>query len=76
MKTFRVELHRDYLVEIEANNETEAKELTEFFLSDPRDASTAQEREKYRFSFGEIDLASNDASAVTEITDDANENLE
>ena len=30
MKTYKVSLHRDYIINIDANNEEEAKSLVEF----------------------------------------------
>ena len=40
MKTYEVLLHRDYIVNIDANNEEEAKQLTEFFIAGEKNAST------------------------------------
>jgi hypothetical protein len=70
MKTFRVTLHRDNLVEIDARNEKEAMELAEFFLSDPRDASSNREREEHSFRIHSVEMASNEAIEAEEISDD------
>ena len=70
MKTFRVLLHRDYTVEVEARNEEDARELTEYFLSDPKDASTAKEREERRFRFQEIELMVNEATEAEEVKEE------
>ena len=67
MKTFRVALHRDYLVEIDARNEEEARQLTEYFLSDPKDASTAKDREEHSFRILEIEMAVNEATEAEEV---------
>jgi hypothetical protein len=72
MKRFRVALHRDYLVEIDAENKSEAEELTEYFLSTPIDDSTHREQEKHGFRIHEIDLVTNDAFEAEEISNDAN----
>ena len=72
MKRFRVALHRDYLVEIDAENKSEAKELSEYYLSAPIDDSTHKEQEKHSFRIHEIELATNEATDAEEITDDSN----
>ena len=69
MKTFRVLLHRDYAVEIEARNKKDARELTKYFLSDPQDASTAKEREERRFRFQEVELMINEATEAEEVNE-------
>jgi hypothetical protein len=40
MKKYQVFLTRDYVIEIKAENKTEAKECSEFFVSGGLDAST------------------------------------
>ena len=67
MKTFKVALTRTYLVEIEANDENQAKFLTEFFLSFPRDVSTEKERAGYAFRFNEIEMVTNEAFEAEEV---------
>ena len=67
MKTFKVALPRTYLVEIEASDEKQAKFLTEFFLSFPRDASSAKEKAGYAFRFKEIEMVTNEAFKAEEI---------
>ena len=70
MKTFRVTLHRSYSVEIDARNEEEALQLTEFFVSTPRDASTEREKAERNFRIGEIELVNNEATEAEEITEE------
>ena len=69
MKKYRVSLTRDYVVEINAENETEAKECTEFFVSGGLDASTEKDRERYKFEIERIKPVVNDAFEVEEIID-------
>ena len=64
MKTYKVLLHRDYIVNIEANNEEEAMSLAEYFIAGEKDASTEKEREQYSFRINEIEMVSNDALEV------------
>ena len=73
MKKFRVALHRDYIVEIDAEDKSGAKQLTEYFLSTPTDDSTDMEREKHSFKIHGIELATNDATGVEEIAADETE---
>jgi hypothetical protein len=68
MKSYRVTLHRDYLVEVEARNADDAKQCVEFFLSDPVDGSTKEEREKHSFRIREVELVTNDAAEAEEIS--------
>ena len=64
MKTYKVLLHRDYIVNIDANNEEEAIQLAEFFIAGEKDASTEKEREQHSFRINEIELVTNDAFEV------------
>lgn len=45
IKTYKVLLHRDYIVNIDANSEEEAMSLAEFFIAGEKVASTEKERE-------------------------------
>ncbi|HWP82167.1 MAG TPA: hypothetical protein VNN76_05895 [Bacteroidota bacterium] len=67
MKLFRVSLHRDYIVQIEARNEKEAKRLTEFYLTTPVDGSRQKDREEHSFRIEEIEMVTNDAIEVEEV---------
>lgn len=66
MKTYKVLLHRDYIVNIDANNEEEAKQLAEFFIAGEKDASTEKEREQHSFRINEIEMVNNDAFEAEE----------
>ncbi|MBV6419984.1 MAG: hypothetical protein DAHOPDDO_01210 [Ignavibacteriaceae bacterium] len=64
MKTYKVLLHRDYIVNIDANNEEEAMQLAEFYIAGEKDASTEKEREQHSFRINEIEMVTNDAFEV------------
>ena len=64
MKTYKVSLHRDYIVNIDAKNEEEAMSLAEFFIAGEKDASTEKEREQHSFRINEIEMVTNDAFEV------------
>lgn len=66
MKTYKVLLHRDYVVNIDAKNEEEAMSLAEFFIAGEQDASTEKEREQHIFRINEIEMVTNDAFEVEE----------
>ena len=67
MKKFKVMLTRDYIVEIKANNEDDAKECAEFFVSGGLDASTIIDQQKYNFQIERIKPVTNNAFEVEEI---------
>jgi hypothetical protein len=67
MKKYQVLLTRDYVVEISAENKTEAKECSEFFVSGGIDASTEEDRSKYNFKIERIKPVCNDAFEIEEI---------
>ena len=69
MKTYKVSLHRDYLVTIDANNEEKAMSLAEFFIAGEKDASTQKEREQHGFRINEIEMVTNDAFEVEELNE-------
>ena len=60
-------LTRDYIVEIKANNEDDAKECAEFFVSGGLDASTIIDQQKYNFQIERIKPVTNNAFEVEEI---------
>jgi len=70
MNKYRIFLTRDYVVEIKALNEDEAKECAEFFVSGGLDASTEKERKRYNFEITRIKPIVNDAFEVEEMIDD------
>ncbi len=61
-KSFKVLLHRSYIVEVEATNESDAKGIAEFFLGDPQDKSVEREREQFNFEIGELEMVNNDGT--------------
>lgn len=67
MKIYKVLLHRDYIVHIDAKNEDEAKFLTEFFIAGENDSSSEKEREQYSFRIDEIEMVTNDALEIEEV---------
>ena len=67
MKTYKVTLHRDYIVNIDANTEEEAMSLAEFFIAGGKNTSTEKEREQHSFKISEIEMVMNDAFEVEEI---------
>lgn len=66
MPRYVVSLSRIYLVEIEAKNEDEAKEYTEFFLGDVKDLSTPKDKEEHGFNIIDIEPAINESFEVRE----------
>ncbi len=66
MKTYKVFLHRDYIINIDAKNEEEAKSLTELFVTGEKDGSTEKEREQHNFRINEIEMTVNEAFEVEE----------
>ena len=70
MKKFKVLLTRSYVVEINADSESEAKECSEFFISGGLDASIENERELYKFEILRIKPVINDAFEVEELKED------
>ena len=66
MKTYKVSLHRDYIVSIDAKNEEEAKQFAEFFIAGEKDVSTLKDREQHSFRINEIEMVTNDAFEVEE----------
>lgn len=67
MRTYKVSLHRDYIVNIDANTKDEAKQLAEFFIAGEKDASTEKERQQHSFRINEIEMVTNDAFEVNEM---------
>jgi hypothetical protein len=47
LKNFKVSLHRDYIVNIKAKNEDEAKSLAEYFIGGEKVCSSEKERKQY-----------------------------
>jgi hypothetical protein len=68
MKTYEVLLTRTYTVEIEAENEDDALNFTEFYTGDIKDISTVAEQKEHKFKIINIDSRINEAFEVNEIT--------
>ena len=66
-KRYKVLLHRDYAVEISAENEVEAMEFAEFFVTGGLDGSTKSDRSRYNFEIERIKSITNDVFAVEDI---------
>ncbi len=66
MKPYRILLTRSYIVTIDANNESEAKSLVEFFTGNCKDESTTKERERWNFNIQEIQLVDNETEVIEE----------
>lgn len=64
MKNYKVALHRDYIVNIKAKNEDEAKFLAEYVIGGEKDFSTEKERKQFKFKIEEIKMVINDAFEV------------
>lgn len=67
MKNFKVSLHRDYIVNIKAKNEDEAKSLAEYFIGGEKVCSSEKERKQYKFNIEEIEMVMNDAVEVEKV---------
>ncbi len=67
MKTFTVNLTRVYKVTIGAKSEDSAMELAEFFIGNPKDESTDNERQKHQFEIQEIEMVMNEAMEFEEV---------
>jgi hypothetical protein len=67
LKNYKVSLHRDYIVNIKAKNEDEAKSLAEYFVGGEKDCSNEKERKQYKFMIEEIEMVMNDAFEVEKI---------
>jgi len=69
MKSFQVTLTKSYLVNINAENEIDAKRFAEFFTGDVQDISDENNRNEYKFSVEKIECAINEAFEAEEIPD-------
>ena len=64
MKNFKIALHRDYIIDIKAKNEGEAKFLAEYVIGGEKDISTEKEKMKFKFKIEEIEMVTNDAFEI------------
>ena len=69
MKKYTVMLSRCYLVSVDAEDEEKAMRSAEFFLGNFEDDSTEEDRLKYNFRIGDIEMTVNDAIGVEEADD-------
>jgi hypothetical protein len=60
-KAYKVLLHRSYIVDVLAESGDEAMQYAEFYIGDPTDISTENEREKHNFKVRNIEMSYNDA---------------
>ncbi len=67
MKLFQVSLTKSYLVNINAENEVDAKRFAEFFTGDIQDISDQNNRKEYKFEIEEIECAMNEAFEAEEV---------
>lgn len=67
MKLFQVSLTKSYLVNINAENEDDAKRFAEFFTGDIIDISEGNNHLQYKFLIEEIQCVVNEAIGVEEI---------
>ncbi|MCX6033712.1 MAG: hypothetical protein NTV38_01840 [Chloroflexi bacterium] len=59
MPTYKIGLARIYLITIQAEDQESAKKCSESFIGES-DLSSPDERKKYRFAIGEIEIVDND----------------
>ena len=67
MNNYKISLTRVYNVEIIAENEEKAKELREFYIGDPKDASSIKNRQRENFRIENIEMVINEAAEAEEI---------
>lgn len=67
MKTYEVVLCKSYIVRILAEDESKAREYSEFFTGDIADISSPSDRKKLSFKIENIDCKCNDVFEVVEI---------
>lgn len=67
MKEFRVQLTREYVITISAENKDAAREFTELYVSGGKDDSSATTQQKKKFKIENIKPTTNEAWMVEEI---------
>jgi hypothetical protein len=70
MKRFKVSLTRSYIVTIDAENEQQARKLSEFYLGDCPDLSASDDRKTGKFKIHEIEMTFNEAIEAREQGED------
>lgn len=66
MKSFQVSLMKSYLVNINAENEEDAKRFSEIFTGDIQDISASNNQQNYKFEIKEIECTMNEAFEAEE----------
>ena len=69
MNTYRVGLSRLYNVIIDTENEDDAKQAVDTFLSSPIDSSTKKDKLEHHFKIKEIEMMENEAFEAEEINE-------
>ena len=67
MQEFKVSLSRVYSVTVHAKNKQRAKELAEYFIGNPEDKSSNEDRRKYKFLIEKIEMKVNEVFEMQEI---------
>lgn len=62
MKTYEVLLTRSFRVEIDAQDEKDARFLAEFYIGGEKDLSNAREKAEHTFRINEIEMTVNEAT--------------
>jgi hypothetical protein len=70
MKTFEVVLTKSYIVRINAENKTKAKEYSTFFTGDVQNLSSLNDEQYYNFKIENIDCKTNEALGVVELNEE------
>jgi len=65
MKNFKVVLNRDYILKVKAQNERQAKNFAERFISQSVDMSNESEGKKRKFQVIDMEVVTNDAFGAT-----------
>jgi len=63
-KSYKVLLHRSYIVSVNADNETDAKRLSEFFIGNPAVLINETEKKKFNFNVKNIEMTYNEAPEI------------
>lgn len=64
MKTFKISLVRNYIVDIEARNAEDAKTYIEYYLGNCPDLSSDKDRKDKNFNIFNIESVYNEASEI------------
>lgn len=67
MKTYEVVLVKSYIVKIQADNKSNAKDFSEYFTSDIKNLSTKVDEVNYGFKIESIDCKYNEVLEVNEL---------